>query len=189
MSLTQAVRATAEGAGETPNVLSVPLDEFIIGLASFLIVFLALGKLALPKIAETLKKRTDAIEGGLERAEKAQSEARLLLDQYRQQIAGAHDEAATIRAKAESDGRAIIETAKAQAESERATIAARAETQLAAERSQTIASLRQDVGGLAVDLAGRIVGESLSDDDRARAVVDRFIADLERAAASKGPTG
>ena len=98
-------------------------------------------------------------------------------------MAGAQDEAANIRAKAEADGRAIVEEAKAQAETERAVIAQRGEAQLTAERSQAVASLRQDVGGLAVNLAGRIVGESLDDDVRARAVVDRFIADLEQSTA------
>ena len=42
-----------------------------------------------------------------------------------------------------------------------------------------MAQLRSEIGGLATTLAGRIVGESLEDDERARRTVDRFIADLE----------
>ena len=48
----------------------------------------------------------------------------------------------------------------------------------------TIASLRSEVGTLALTLAGKVVGESLEDDARARATVDRFIADLEAEAAN-----
>ena len=48
-----------------------------------------------------------------------------------------------------------------------------------AERQQAVASLRAEVGTLAIDLAGRIVGESLDDDERSTRVVDRFLADLE----------
>ena len=59
----------------------------------------------------------------------------------------------------------------------------RAEAQLEADRAQTIASLRHEVGTLAVTLAGKVVGESLTDDARARATVERFIADLETQAA------
>ena len=44
-----------------------------------------------------------------------------------------------------------------------------------------MAQLRSEIGGLATTLAGRIVGESLEDDERARRTVDRFIADLESA--------
>lgn len=175
----------AGGEGESPSVLAVPLDEFILGIIAFFIVFFVLWKFVLPKIEQTLKDRTDAIEGGIERAEKAEAEAKAMMAQYKEQIANAHSEAADIRAKAEADGKAIIEQAKKQAEAERAAIAQRGEAQLAAERTQTVAALRQDVGGLAVTLAGRIVGESLDDDERARGVVDRFIADLEQSAGAE----
>jgi len=171
---------SSEG-GETPNVLGVPLDEFILGLVAFSIVLIVMAKVALPSIKKALEERTDAIEGGLQRAAEAETEANKLLDDYKQQISGAQDEAAAIRAKAEADGKTIVAEAKSQAELERAAIAQRAEAQLVAERSQTVASLRQDVGGIAVDLAGRIVGATLEDDDRANAVVDEFITGLEEA--------
>ena len=175
--------AAAGGEGESPSVLAVPLDELILGGIAFFIVFFALWKLVLPGIQKTLAERTDAIEGGIQRAADAEAEAKAMLAQYKEQIANAHSEAADIRAKAEADGKAIIDQAKQQAEAERAAIAQRGEAQLAAERTQTVAALRQDVGGLAVNLAGRIDGETLEDDARARGVVDRFIAELEESSA------
>jgi F-type H+-transporting ATPase subunit b len=36
------------------------------------------------------------------------------------------------------------------------------------------------VGSLAIDLASGVIGESLSDDKRATAIVDRFLAELEQ---------
>lgn len=171
---------------EHPSVLAVPLDIFILGLAAFFIVFFVLWKLVLPNITKTLAERTDSIEGGMQRAADAEEQANALKAQYREQIADAHQEAADIRAKAEADGKTIVAEARAQAEAERASIAQRGAAQLAAERTQTVASLRSDVGGIAIDLAGRIVGESLTDDQRARTVVDRFIAELEQAAPSTG---
>ena len=174
----------ADEGGETPSVLAVPLDEFILGLVAFSIVLIVMAKFGLPPIKKALAERTDAIEGGLQRASTAEAEANKLLDDYKSQIAGAQDQAAAIRAKAESDGKDIVAEAKSQAETERAAIAQRAEAQLAAERSQTITALRQDVGGIAVDLAGRIVGTTLEDDERANAVVDEFIAGLEQDASA-----
>ncbi|MGI3780965.1 MAG: hypothetical protein ACRYG2_09320, partial [Janthinobacterium lividum] len=53
------------------------------------------------------------------------------------------------------------------------------QAQLEAERTQVMTQLRNEIGGIATTLAGRIVGESLDDDERARRTVDRFIADLE----------
>ena len=56
-----------------------------------------------------------------------------------------------------------------------------AHTQIEADRQQALASLRAEVGGMATTLAGRIVGESLDDDERQGRVVERFLADLEEA--------
>jgi F-type H+-transporting ATPase subunit b len=52
---------------------------------------------------------------------------------------------------------------------------------VAAERKQAASSLRAEIGSLATELAGRIVGESLQDDARQQRTVDRFIAELEAA--------
>ena len=71
--------------------------------------------------------------------------------------------------------------AQAQAESER--IVAQGQSQLAAQRSQIVAELRGDLGRQAVDLAGRIVGESLEDEARQRGTVDRFLDELESTSA------
>ena len=62
---------------------------------------------------------------------------------------------------------------------ESARIVEHGKAQIEAERQQAVTSLRAEVGTLATSLAGRIVGESLEDDDRASRVVDRFLADLE----------
>ena len=74
---------------------------------------------------------------------------------------------------------------QAQAESRRLT--EQAHQQIEADKAQAINQLRQQVGTLATDLAGRIVGESLEDDARQRRVVDRFLEELE-ARADEGAT-
>ena len=66
--------AGGEGAEEMPSVLAVPIDELIIGIIAFLIVFGGLAKFALPNIKKTLAERADAIEGGIERAAKAEAD-------------------------------------------------------------------------------------------------------------------
>jgi F-type H+-transporting ATPase subunit b len=58
--------------------------------------------------------------------------------------------------------------------------------QMEAQRAAALASLRRDVGSLALDLASRVVGEALADDDRARATVDRFLIELDRVGADGG---
>lgn len=165
------------------NILRLPLDELIIGTLAFAIVFFALAKFAFPAISKTLEDRADAIEGGLARAENSQAEAAAMLEEYRAQLSDARGEAANIRAEAQAEKTAMIESARGEAAAAAASVTERAQAQIEAERSQAMASLRRDVSELALTLAGKVVGESLTDDARARASVDRFIADLEVEAA------
>lgn len=173
----------AEGAKE-PNVLEVPTGEFILGTVAFLIVMLLLGKLALPKIKTVLEEREAAIEGGLRRAAAAEAESAKLREQYTDQLAAAREEAAQIRTAALAERAQIIDEARREAQDAQASVVASAQAQIEAERNKASAELRKSVGSVAVDLAGRIIGETLEDDARARAVVDRFITDLEQTTAS-----
>jgi len=170
-------------AGGETNILRLPIYELVIGTLAFGIVFFALAKFAFPAISKTLDERADAIEGGLARAENSQAEAAAMLEQYRAQLADARGEAATIRAEAQAEKAAMIESARGEAATAAASVTERAQAQIEAERSQAMASLRRDVSELALTLAGKVAGESLTDDARARASVDRFIADLEVEAA------
>ena len=76
-----------------------------------------------------------------------------------------------------------------QAQADAARILEHGKTQIEAERQQAVTSLRAEVGTLATSLAGRIVGESLEDDDRSARVVERFLADLETIEASQAAGG
>ncbi len=71
-----------------------------------------------------------------------------------------------------------------QAQSEARRITEQAHQQIEADKSSALVQLRTQVGTLATDLAGRIVGESLEDDARQRRVVDRFLDELEERAES-----
>lgn len=169
-------------AGGETNILRLPIYEVIIGTIAFGIVFFALAKFAFPAISKTLEDRADAIEGGLARAENSQAEAAAMLEQYRAQLADARTEAANIRAEAQAEKTGMIEAARSEAAAAAATVTERAQAQIEAERSQAMTTLRRDVSALALTLAGKVVGESLTDDARAASVVERFVADLEKSA-------
>jgi F-type H+-transporting ATPase subunit b len=161
------------------NPLLPSWPEFIIGTILFILVFGAMAKLLLPRIQKTLAERTDLIEGGLNRADEAQAEAKALLDQYREQLAEARHEASRMRAEAQEQGAQIIAEMREQAQAEGRRITESAQAQIEAERQQALISLRTEVGTLATELASRIVGESLTDEARQSRMVDRFLDDLE----------
>lgn len=148
----------------------------------FLIILIVVWKVALPRLTAMLDERSAAIEGNIAKADEAQKQAEAALDEYTRQLAEARTEAGTIRDAAREDGKKIVAEAKESASAEAARITAAAHTQIEAERQAAFVSLRSEVGTLAIDLAGGVVGESLTDDARATAVMDRFLADLEKAA-------
>lgn len=181
-----AVLASGAEGEEMPSVLAVPIDELIIGIIAFLIVFGGLAKFALPGIKKTLEERTNAIEGGIERAAKAEAEAKDLAEQYKAQLASAREEASAIRTQAQSDRTAIIDEARNEARTAAQQVTDQGLAQLAADRSQAQSQLTRQVGEMAVALAGKVVGTSLSDDARVRQTVEDFIADLERQSQGSG---
>ena len=154
-------------------------EELFVGIALFLIIWFVMAKKVVPMFEKTYAERTAAIQGGIEKAEKAQLEATRALDEYKAQLATAREESSRIREEAKSQGAAIIADMRAQAQVESSRLLANANAQIEAERAAAVGQLRAEVGGLATTLAGRIVGESLDDDERARRTVDRFIAELE----------
>mgnify|MGYP006391884345 CR=1 FL=1 len=146
--------------------LAPALPEFIAGILLFLAVWYGVAKLVVPKFEQTYAERAEEIAGGIEKAERAQAEAAAALEKYNAQLALARDEASSIREDAKAQGAQILAEMRQHAQDESA-------------RLQAVQQLHSQVGGLATQLAGKIVGESLDDDERARRTVDRFIADLE----------
>jgi len=181
-----AVRHAVEAAAPSP--LAVSLPELIIGTISFLIVFAVLYKVLFPRIQKTLEERTEAIEGGIQKADEAQKEAEQTLEQYKAQLAEARHEASRLRQDAQEQGAQILADLRAQGEAERQRLVAAAHEQIEADRVQAIAALRAEVGALAIELASRVVGESLDEDARQRRVVDRFLAELEAESAPSKAT-
>lgn len=161
-------------------LLPTHFSELIVGFVLMVLVFLVMWRFVVPAFEKMYAERSAAIQGGMEKAERAQAEAQAALADYRSQLAEARTEAARIREDAKNQGAQIIEEMRAQANAESERMIAATRSQVEAERQQVLAELRGEVGTLATSLAGRIVGESLEDDDRARRTVERFLADLEQ---------
>ncbi len=174
------MRYLAQAGAQNPLIPTAA--ELVMGVICFALVFGVLGKLLMPRIQRTLAERTEAIEGGIARAEEEQAEASQLLEQYRRQLAEARHEAARLREEAREQGAQIIAEMREQAQAEARRITEAAEMQIEAERQQALTALRAEVGTLATELASRIVGESLADTARQHRMVDRFLDELEQVA-------
>lgn len=171
--------ATLLAAEEAYNPLLPHTFELVVGIFSFAVVAIFLIKVLVPRIQKTLAERTDAIEGGIKRAEEAQAEALALQKQYRDQLAEARHEAARLREEAREQAAQIKAELREEAQAEARRLIDAAHAQIEADRQAAFAQLRTEIGRLSTDLAGRIVGESLEDEARQRRTVDRFLDELE----------
>ncbi|GAB3378957.1 F0F1 ATP synthase subunit B [Micromonospora halotolerans] len=169
----------AEGGEAAHNPIIPAWEEIVVGGIAFIVLCFVLMKFVFPRMEQTFQARVDAIEGGIKRAEAAQAEANQLLEQYRAQLAEARTDAAKIRDDARADAEGIRQDILAKAREESDRIIAAGKEQLAAERATIVRELRTEVGTIAVDLASRIVGESLADEARRKGTVDRFLSGLE----------
>jgi F-type H+-transporting ATPase subunit b len=178
----------AAGEETTQSILLPAVYDIVWSAVVFVVLLLVIWKYALPRVYKLLDARTEAIAGGIEKAERAQAEADAAKEELTAQLAEARAEAGRIREQARVDAQRIAAEIKEQATADAARITASAQSQIEAERQQAVVSLRSEVGSLAIDLASGVIGQSLTDDQRSTALVDRFLADLE-ASETAGRTG
>ena len=173
------LHALVVAAEENPNPLIPAPADLIYATLSFLIILFFFWKIGVPRLRELLDARAEAIEGSIAKADSAKAEADAALAEYTAQLADARAEAAKIRETARADGAAILAEFREHAQVEATRVTAQAQAQIEAERQGALVSLRAEVGSLAIDLASGVIGETLADDEKAAAIVDRFLADLE----------
>ncbi len=181
----EVVRLQAEAA--TPG-LTINLFWIIVAALNFLVFFAVLYLVVLKPIAATLKDRRARIEQGIHdadqaRIERAAGEAAALAE-----LTNARREAREIldRAQKLADESRAADVAATREELERMRV--RASAEIEAEKTRAIADLRTEVATLALDAAGRVVGETMSS-DRQRRLVEEYLAEsvVGRPAAAGAP--
>jgi F-type H+-transporting ATPase subunit b len=162
----------AEAATEEKNPILPDVAELLYGALAFIIVFAVLAKFAFPALNKMLQERSAKIQGNIDGAEQARMTAEQELAEYRSQLAGARDESNRIIEEARRTADQLRRDLQAKAEQEAQATVARAQEEIRAERDRVFQDLRAQVGVIAVDLAGRVVGESLDPAAHQRLVDD-----------------
>lgn len=173
----------AEEEAEEGNIALVLPEsyELVAGIIAFGIVFFFVWKWAFPAINRSLENRQQAISGQLKEAEATKLEAQSLLDDYRTQLAAAKGEANRIVEEARAQGDAVRADLVSKSEAEATEIVAKARTDATNEKARALQEARREVADLSIDLAEKVVGESL-DREAQHGLIERYLADLERMA-------
>ncbi len=169
----------------SPNPLIPEPVELVVGALAFIIVFAILARFAFPALNTMLAERTAKIQGNLEQAEEARRTAEQELARYREQLAGAREESNRIIEEARRTAEQIRRDLQAKAEQEAAATVARAQEEIRVERDRVFQELRTQVAAIAVDLAGRVVGQSLDEKAHQR-LIDEYIEQVSASGNGKG---
>ncbi len=146
---------------------------------TFAVVMFLLYKLAWKPLRSQLQAREDRIAETIEKARQLKAEAEGLLEQHKEQLAGAEEQVQGVMA----DGRAAAERVRvemvATAEAEAKAIIERSRAEIEAERDRAITDIRREAIDLSLMAASRIIEESL-DDEGHRKIAEKAVAAVTR---------
>lgn len=172
----EGAEAGAEGGSGAAAILIPALGELIPAIIAFTVVFIILSKFAWPAISDMLDKRAATIKDSLEKAEAAKIEAERLLAEYKQTMAEARKEAATVLASARQSADATRAEAAAKAQTEYDAMLSKAREAIDGEKQAAIAELQASVAELTVKVAGKVIGSELSEAEH-RKVIEKYLAE------------
>ncbi len=173
---------------ESTNPILPATNELIVGIIAFVVLFFILRRVAFPRANQVLEERTRNIEGKLQQAERERQQAEELLRQYRERLASAEQEAQRIIDEARANAERLRAELMAKAEQEADRVINQGREAIRAERDRAVRELRTEVGSLAVELATRVIGDSL-DRDRQLRLIDQYIEQLSDHAQAGAMTG
>jgi F-type H+-transporting ATPase subunit b len=170
---------TADDCQKSPSLIMPATNELIFGALSFIIVFAALAKFAYPAIKNGMEQRSNRIRESLDEANRAKTEADGILEEYQRQLADARNESNRIIEEARQTADQLRRDLVARAEQEAQDLRQRTQEDIAAAQQRAMTDLQSQVRDLTIELAEKVVGRQL-DRDTNRALIDSYIAELER---------
>ena len=171
-----ALQTEGEPASEAAGGLAINFFWILVASANFIvfaiILYLAFGK----QVSGMLAARRERIEQGLRDAEQARKDRESAEQERLQALAEARREANDILARAQKVAQETRDADIAATRDELSRMRERATEEIAAEKGRALAELRSEVADLALQAAGRVVRETMTD-QRQRRLVEEFLAD------------
>ena len=175
--LTETLPTLAAEGGEEGGGLTVNLFWVIVAAANFLVFFLLAWRIAIEPMGQRLQERRERIEQGLKDADAARRDREAAADQRQAVLNEARREASEIVQRAQKTADETREKGVADTEAEIERMRERALTDIDAERKRALAEVRGQVAELALQAAGKVVGETLSD-EREKRLVSEFLTQV-----------
>lgn len=159
--------ARAEGISGADVLIPKPA-EFIPALAAFLVIWIIMAKFIWPPVLKAMESRQQKIQDDLDAAEQSKLAGEKICEQYKANIAEAQKQADAIITEAKKDAESLRSQILAKAQEDASATIAKARDAAAAERKKAMVELSESVVDLSVEIAGKIIGGSLSDEQQRR---------------------
>ncbi len=119
----------------------------------------------------------DKVMAELTEARNARTDAETMKAEYEQNMADAKAQANAIVAAAQKTATARSEELIGEARSQAAQIKQKAEEDIAQERKKAVNDLKNEIGGIAMDIASKVVEREIREEDH-RDLIDEFIRNV-----------
>ncbi len=147
---------------------------------NLLILVMLVKKFLFKPVMDILQQRQDEVDKIYADANKAKEDAKVLKADYENRLASAKEEAGeivkTATANAQRKSNEMLEEAQAKA----SNLVVRAEAQIEQERKKAINEIKDEISGMAVDIASKVVEREISAKDHEKLIED-FIKNVGEA--------
>lgn len=160
----------AEGA--EPSIFGINAGVSFWTLIIFILLSVVLAKFAFPPILGYAAAREQRIQAALDEARRQREESEKLLEQQRQELVNARQEAQAVIAEAKQAAERVRDDLLTRAKAEQEELVTRARQDIERDRQKAIESLRREAVDLALAAAGKLVGERMNAAEDRRLVTE-----------------
>jgi len=168
----------AEEEGGGSFLVSPSLGLMFWTVLAFGVTMFVLAKVAFPRIGEALEKRANAINENIEASKREREEAEKLLEEYRQRLREAREQADDIVARARKASEAAVAEAAADGKARREELVAAARKDIETETRRSLETIRKEVADLTVLATEKVTRKTLDDADQKR-LVEEALAEVD----------
>ena len=163
--------------GEFQSFIGVDFWTALFTLLNFLAVFFVGKHFLWGPVMLIIQNRQKEIDDMYSEADTARASAKAMEEEYQGKLSDARATSEQIVRDAVSRGQAREEEIIRQASAEASAMMDKAAADIALEKKKAINDAKDEIAGIALEIAGKVVGSQLSDADQTK-LVDQFIDEL-----------
>lgn len=153
---------------------------FLAQICNLMIQLVIFKKLLLNPVKKVIAERKAKADSQIADAEKLRTEAEAMKAEYEQNLQNARTEASQIVATAQKTAAARSEELLGEARAQAAALKQKAEADIAQERKKAVNEVKDEIGGMAMEIASKVVEREIKEADH-QDLIDEFIKNVGEA--------